>query len=124
MSERLESKLQKRQQRADAQIEKLNQVVSQQLNEIHSYKGVVADKERNITDLEKQVLLQGPSGSKSTYTGKEMDELGDQIRTKEEEIQILWNVIKEINKSKGNSVNIGQLQKLIIRSDANLLNNS
>ena len=71
MSERLESKLQKRQQRADAQIEKLNQVVSQQLNEIHSYKGVVADKERNITDLEKQVLLQGPSGSKSTYTGKE-----------------------------------------------------
>ena len=30
----------------------------------------------------------------------------------EEEIQILWNVIKEINKTKGNALNIGQLQKL------------
>ena len=86
----------------------------------------MADKDRSITDLEKQVLLQPSSdgSNKNTYTGKEFDDLGDQIRTKEEEIQILWNVIKEINKTKGNAVNIGQLQKLIIRSDANLMANS
>ena len=126
MSERFESKLTKRQKRADEQIEKLNQVVTQQLKEIQSYKGVMADKDRSITDLEKQVLLQPSSdgSNKNTYTGKEFDDLGDQIRTKEEEIQILWNVIKEINKTKGNAVNIGQLQKLIIRSDANLMANS
>ena len=70
------------------------------------------------------MLLQDSGGKRQGYGGREMDELGDQIRTKEEEIQILWNVIKEINKSKGNSVNIGQLQKLIIRSDANLLRES
>jgi hypothetical protein len=28
-------------------------------------------------------------------------ELQEQLRTKEEEIKILWNVIKEINRSKG-----------------------
>jgi hypothetical protein len=28
-------------------------------------------------------------------------ELQEQLKTKEEEIKILWNVIKEINKSKG-----------------------
>ena len=47
-----------------------------------------------------------------------IDELNDQIRTKEEEIQILWNVIKEVNKLKGGSFNVSQLQKLVIRSEA------
>jgi len=82
--------------------------VSQQLKEIQSYKGILTDKERCITDLEKQVLLQVPP-AKTNYIGKEIDDLGDAIRTKEEEIQILWNVITEINKAKGNNVNIGQL---------------
>lgn len=82
--------------------------MSQQLKEIQSYKGILTDKERCITDLEKQVLLQVPP-AKTNYIGKEIDDLGDAIRTKEEEIQILWNVITEINKAKGNNVNIGQL---------------
>ena len=69
----------------------------------------MVDKERSITDLEKQVLLHVSGPVKNSYTGKEVDDLGDAIRTKEEEIQILWNVIKEINKAKGNNVNIGQL---------------
>jgi glutathione peroxidase-family protein len=34
------------------------------------------------------------------------EDLSDQVRTKEEEIQILWNVIKEINKQKGGTLNI------------------
>ena len=57
-----------------------------------------------------------------------MEELQDLIRTKEEEIQILWNVIKEINKHKGGAFNMSQLQKLVVRSEAgvnqNLLMNS
>ena len=79
MNERFESKLMKRQRRADEQIEKLNQVVTQQLKEIQSYKGIMADKDRNITDLEKQVLLStsGDGGKQNTYTGKEFDDLGD-----------------------------------------------
>ena len=35
-----------------------------------------------------------------------IEDLNDQIRTKEEEIQILWNVIKEINKLKGGNFNV------------------
>jgi hypothetical protein len=31
-----------------------------------------------------------------------MADLQEQLKTKDEEIKILWNVIKEINKSKGN----------------------
>lgn len=31
-----------------------------------------------------------------------MVELQEQLKTKDEEIKILWNVIKEINKTKGN----------------------
>ena len=84
----------------------------------------MVDKERAITSLEKQVLLQGSEPRKQSYSGKEMDDLSDAVKTKEEEIQILWNVIKEINKAKGNSVNIGQLQKLMIRCEANVLSNS
>ena len=39
-----------------------------------------------------------------------IDDLGDQIKTKEDEIQILWNVIREINKLKGgNQINVSQL---------------
>ena len=53
-----------------------------------------------------------------------IEDLNDQIRTKEEEIQILWNVIKEINKIKGGNFNIGQLQKLVIRSEAATLRQS
>ena len=42
-----------------------------------------------------------------------LEDLQDQVRTKEEEIQILWNVVKEINKLKGGSMgNIQQLQKM------------
>jgi hypothetical protein len=37
-------------------------------------------------------------------------EMHEQLKTKEEEIKILWNVIKEINKSKGNEkVSVEQL---------------
>lgn len=40
----------------------------------------------------------------------QIDDLGDQMKTKEDEIQILWNVIKEINKLKGgNQINVSQL---------------
>ena len=46
-----------------------------------------------------------------------IDDLSDQVKTKEEEIQILWNVIKEINKIKGGTLNIGQLQKLMARAE-------
>lgn len=42
-----------------------------------------------------------PSGESQSF-----DELADQIRTKEEEIQILWNVIKEVNLQKGGALNI------------------
>ena len=54
-------------------------MVAQQLKEIQAFKGVMDDKERIITDLEKQVLLQpqGDGGAKHTYTGKEFDDLGD-----------------------------------------------
>ncbi len=38
-------------------------------------------------------------------------EVQEMLKTKEEEIKILWNVIKEINKSKGNEkVSMEQLQ--------------
>ena len=30
-----------------------------------------------------------------------LEDLQDQVRTKEDEIQILWNVIREINRAKG-----------------------
>ena len=96
-------------------------MVAEQLKEIQRLKETVAIKERTNTELEKKVLLQSSpdrSPKKQSYSGKEIDDLGDQIRTKEEEIQILWNVIKEINKTKGNALNIGQLQKLLIRSEA------
>ena len=53
-----------------------------------------------------------------------IEDLNDQVRTKEEEIQILWNVIKEINKIKGGNFNISQLQKLVIRSEAATLRES
>ena len=53
-----------------------------------------------------------------------IEDLNDQVKTKEEEIQILWNVLKEINKIKGGSFNISQLQKLVIRSEAAALHQS
>ena len=41
-------------------------------------------------------------------------ELQEQLKTKEEEIKILWNVIKEINKNKGSEkVSIDQLRSVI-----------
>jgi len=41
-------------------------------------------------------------------------ELHEQLKTKEEEIKILWNVIKEINKSKGSEkVSLEQLKSAI-----------
>lgn len=85
-AERNEAKQAKQKKRADGQVEKLNQVVAQQLKEIQSFKGVLVDKERCITDLEKQMLLHNSGPAKQTFTGKEMDDLGDAIRTKEEEI--------------------------------------
>jgi len=45
-----------------------------------------------------------PSGESQS-----LDELADQVRTKEEEIQILWNVVKEVNRQKGGALNISQL---------------
>ena len=48
-------------------------------------------------------------------------ELQEQLKTKEEEVKILWNVIKEINKSKG-TVNMEQLRNAISQkvNNANL----
>jgi len=41
-------------------------------------------------------------------------ELQEQLKTKEEEIKILWNVIKEINRSKGNEkISLEQLRGFI-----------
>ena len=37
-----------------------------------------------------------------------------QLQTKEEEIQLLWNVIRQINKSKGSPVNLSQLESMIM----------
>ena len=48
--------------------------------------------------------MQG-SPLKGTFGGMNQNqviELQEQIKTKDEEIKILWNVIKEINKGKGN----------------------
>ena len=112
LTKKFEDKLAKKQKRADDQMERLNQMVADQLQEIQRLKETVAVKERTNTELEKKVLLQSSpdrSPKKQSYSGKEIDELSDQIRTKEEEIQILWNVIKEINKTKGNAINMGQL---------------
>lgn len=45
--------------------------------------------------------------------------MNEQLKTKEEEIKILWNVIKEINKSKGSDkVSMEQLQQVITSSRA------
>ena len=48
-------------------------------------------------------------------------ELQEQLKTKEEEVKIIWNVIKEINKSKG-TVNMEQLRNAISQkvNNANL----
>ena len=122
MTEQFEQKLAKKQKRADDHMTRLNQMVADQLKEIQGLKETVALKERTNIELEKKVLLQvSPDriSQKASYQTKEIDDLGDQIRTKEEEIQILWNVIKEINKAKGNALNIGQLQNLILRSEVN-----
>jgi hypothetical protein len=44
-------------------------------------------------------------------------EVNEMLKTKEEEIKILWNVIKEINKSKGSEkVSMEQLQQVISSS--------
>ena len=43
-----------------------------------------------------------------------MAEMNEQIKTKEEEINILWNVIKEINKTKGSEkINLSELRGLV-----------
>lgn len=43
-----------------------------------------------------------------------MVELQEQLKTKDEETKILWNVIKEINKSKGSEkVSLEQLKHAI-----------
>jgi hypothetical protein len=47
-------------------------------------------------------------------------EVQEMLKTKEEEIKILWNVIKEINKSKGSEkVSMEQLQQVITSSKLN-----
>jgi hypothetical protein len=50
-------------------------------------------------------LHQSPSGKMiyidNSSGNNQIIELQEQLKTKEEEIKILWNVIKEINKSKG-----------------------
>jgi hypothetical protein len=51
----------------------------------------------------KSSQLQSPN-SKMIFvdsSSNQIVELQEQLKTKEEEIKILWNVIKEINKSKG-----------------------
>ena len=45
------------------------------------------------------------SSSDRILSKHQVDELSDLVRTKEEEIQILWNVIKEINKLKSGAIN-------------------
>lgn len=51
-------------------------------------------------------------------------EMNEQLKTKEEEIKILWNVIKEINKSKGSEkVSVEQLQQVITSSRGTTQNN-
>ena len=54
----------------------------------------------------KSSLQQSPTGKIIYHDGGSQSnnqtiELQEQLKTKEEEIKILWNVIKEINKSKG-----------------------
>ena len=50
--------------------------------------------------------------------------MNEQLKTKEEEIKILWNVIKEINKSKGSEkVSVEQLQQVITSSRGTTQNN-
>ena len=40
---------------------------------------------------------------------QQMFELQEQVKTKDEEINILWNVIKEINKNKGDKISVQEL---------------
>ena len=53
----------------------------------------------------------------SARVDNQSGEMQEQLKTKEEEIKILWNVIKEINKSKGSDkVSMEQLQQVISSS--------
>eukprot|EP00347_Sterkiella_histriomuscorum_P008368 403345367 len=66
----------------------------------------------------KSSIQQSPNGNKFINieggNNNQVIELQEQLKTKEEEIKILWNVIKEINKSKGTEkVNIEQLKHAI-----------
>jgi hypothetical protein len=69
----------------------------------------------------KSSLQQSPTGGKvamypheASQSSNQVVELQEQLKTKEEEIKILWNVIKEINKSKGSEkVSMEQLKQVI-----------
>ena len=55
--------------------------------------------------------------SEGVFGSRADSEVNEQLKTKEEEIKILWNVIKEINKSKGSEkVSVEQLQQVITSS--------
>lgn len=41
------------------------------------------------------------------------NEMEENLKVKEDEVKVLWNVIKELNKNKGEKIDIEQLQKLI-----------
>lgn len=70
--------------------------------------GMMSSGKMNNPDI---MLLNNQGGS---------GEMQEMLKTKEEEIKILWNVIKEINKSKGNEkVSMEQLQQVISLTKVN-----
>lgn len=125
--------------RLEASAKKLNEVVHQQLTQIVDLKQSNQGLESKIAGLERESFLkEAAGGSTNAFTSKvgnsidysqmslrdmrkedqtTIDELGDQVKTKEEEIQILWNVIREVNRMKGGNLNLTQLQKLVNRCE-------
>lgn len=73
-------------------------------------------KDTELESLTRKTIVEFREISKAEQNPM-FEDLSDQVRTKEEEIQILWNVIKEINKQKGGTLNIAQLKKLIQKSE-------
>ena len=84
-----------------------------------NYKGFeeLDDDAQIVESVEKENLpseyLVSPSIGESVAESKGEDGLVGNLKAKEEEVNVLWNVIKELNKNKDDKMDMEKLSKLI-----------
>lgn len=69
------------------------------MKEIQELKQKLNEKESELQAL--TVKSFGDGNREQGHESHTVDDLTDEVRTKEEEIQILWKVVKEVNRQKG-----------------------